>query len=531
MDRSSFRWILRTNLPHIRRFKKQIFIALSHPPSAALSPSLRSTNHRRQYHSKGCKYALFTIKALLCASSAFVCNSSAQTVTSVGRSSSGSCFIGGVNKLTIPPFAIGQNKQLPRNIRMKFTKVDSTDDHKKEMQNLSLLSKEDQTQQHYDNQATQSTAISTKDNKKIGIINDLEDDFSIANLASCPERFASSLGMTPQQVSEALQVRKAASAALHERLTALPKELQTTTKPMRAEEIGKIKHEMICRHRYENFRNPFVCRKCWTHGPICVCSLFDRVGDSDASDKNSNAAKKHKSKLPKGVERVIIWTHHDEWGRTSNTGSLLPLGLEDCDMLMKGLKEHEEVMNELLNRKDLIPVVLWPGKSNASTEFSADGKLETSIVEKATTTIPDLLQQLTGISTESEGTNNSDTPRKIVLITIEGTWNNARKMANKLPPNVLRLDLGEKIAANISMLSSKSELLPPTSSSPSLLAPLRRQGKGKFGWASNVSTLEATIIALLELGLPRDDAHRIITCARSKVDRIREYTGKVYSRS
>ena len=104
----------------------------------------------------------------------------------------------------------------------------------------------------------------------------------------------------------------------------------------------------------------------------------------------------------------------------------------------------------------------------------------------------------------------------ILLISIEGTWNNARKMANKLPSNVLRLDVGNEIAAH----HHNSE------STPSLLAPLRRQGKGKLGRSDNVSTLEATIIALQALGLRNEDARRILEIAQTKVNRLVEYSGK-----
>lgn len=121
----------------------------------------------------------------------------------------------------------------------------------------------------------------------------------------------------------------------------------------------------------------------------------------------------------------------------------------------------------------------------------------------------------------------------LLLIAIEGTWNVARKMANRLPQNVLRLDISDAIASNFAsssdIFSVASDLpAPMTINSPSLLAPLRRQGEeGSF---DNVSTLEATIVALYELGLPDQDAKKILDAARLKVDRIREYTGKIFAR-
>ena len=349
-----------------------------------------------------------------------------------------------------------------------------------------------------------------------------EGPILLASLASSPEKFANSLKITPHQVREAIQARKAASTDIHEKLTALENENKHR---MSAGEIGRIKHQMICNHRHKHLRKPFVCRKCWTYLPVCVCPLFERVGADEENDTAlDDVDKKEKAPLPNGVERVILWTHHEEWGRTSNTGSLLPLGLERTEMLMKGLDEHEEIMAELLSRKDLTPVVLWPGKGRE---------------DNASITIPELRNRFV----ESEHSvdrvicNNNSTAEGMLLISIEGTWNHARKMANKLPSNVLRLDLSEEIAANFSspktnggiFYSSNYSATSPATTSPSLLAPLRRQGKGNHGQPikmDNVSTLEATIVALLALGLSVEDASRILRIARTKVDRILEYSGK-----
>lgn len=326
---------------------------------------------------------------------------------------------------------------------------------------------------------------------------------SLAHMASSPERFAASLNMTIEQVDAAINARKMASTTLNEQLIAIEKDNKDN---MTAAEIGRKKHQMICQHRFNHFRNAFVCKKCWTFTPICVCHLFD----SDS-----------KAQLPKGVEKLIVWTHHDEFGRTSNTGSLLPLGLQQTDILMKGLLEHEQIMDEILYRKDVTPVVLWPDKK---------GKRASTTIENLKKTIAE-----TSSNTQNEGNDNGG----IVLISIEGTWNTARKMVNKLPPHVLRLDLSEEIRLNFTTPEMNEGIFidnsitaasgsSPSSSAPSLLSPLRRQGKGAK--QDCVSTLEATLVALLELGFSVDKASFILNCARTKVKRIQEYTGKTYPR-
>ena len=328
-------------------------------------------------------------------------------------------------------------------------------------------------------------------------------DSSLANLASSPERFAESLNLSHDQVADRKRARKEASNLLHERLIAF----ERANKQMSASEIGRVKHQMICRHRLEHQRNPFVCRKCWTFEPICVCHAFDQ----------------NKVPLPIGIEQVIVWTNHDEWGRTSNTGGLLPLGLNNTTILMKGLEEHEQVMRSVLARDDLLPVVLWPGTGKNNTSSTSLEELRFKLNVSKKDSIPgkggEIMQEVAC--------------KRLLVIAIEGTWNVARKMANRLPQNVLRLDISDAIAENFvnnrDIFSVASDLpAPMTVNSPSLLAPLRRQGQESS--VDNVSTLEATIVALYELGLPDQDAKKILDAARLKVDRIREYTGKIFPR-
>ncbi|KAL7528008.1 hypothetical protein ACHAXR_002228 [Thalassiosira sp. AJA248-18] len=375
---------------------------------------------------------------------------------------------------------------------------------------------------------TKSMSTSSDDDAELA--NNLDDamqsyhvngrSYSLAHRASSPELFAKVLNMTVQQVDEVKRSRRASATALDERLVAFENEHKHN---MTAGEIGKRKHEMICHHRHEYLRKPFVCKKCWTHRPICVCPLFERADRSPSSSEEGNALdnsekKQSKASLPKGVERVIVWTHHDEWGRTSNTGSLLPLGLERTDMLMKGLDKHEQIMNELFSRDDLTFVVLWPGKGGDNTT--------TTISELQSRIAPNKHSAAVGSDKCANITGG------IVLISIEGTWNTARKMASKLPANVLRLDLGEDVVSNFTTPEMNEGIFynsnsTKTSAYLSLLAPLRRQGKGKDGKMENVSTLEATIVALLALGLKVDDASRILRVARTKVDRLLEYQGKI----
>jgi hypothetical protein len=47
----------------------------------------------------------------------------------------------------------------------------------------------------------------------------------------------------------------------------------------------------------------------------------------------------------------------------------------------------------------------------------------------------------------------------------------------------------------------------------------------------NVSTLEATLVALVGMGLGNKEASRILWIARTKVDRILDYSGKYHAKN
>ncbi len=59
-------------------------------------------------------------------------------------------------------------------------------------------------------------------------------------------------------------------------------------------------------------------------------------------------------------ELCAIWTHHREWGLTSDAGSIVAQALENCDMLVKGLQEHDIRLQEDIPEDDrTLALVLW----------------------------------------------------------------------------------------------------------------------------------------------------------------------------
>ena len=290
---------------------------------------------------------------------------------------------------------------------------------------------------------------------------------SLSDLLSSPELYAAALNMSVPEIRDKKMAHLQASQKLHSSLAS-------------ASVDPKERHRLICEHRFRWGRHPFTCNKCWSYSPICVCELAGT-----------------RRLLPPQIS-VAVWTHHKEWGLTSNTGSLLSITLTPVKMLMKGLPAHDKWLNQVVGTSPTeksIPVVLWP-TAPSSDDQSTQGNSMITVTE-----IRDFLAD--------------DEKNEVVIIAVDGTWRNARRMVSKLPAHVRRLELG---------YDSAFPRAQPKDEPVSLLAPLRKR---KGGLKNGVCTVEAVVAALLSLGLSAQDADHVLDVARSKVDRTKRYRGKV----
>ena len=299
---------------------------------------------------------------------------------------------------------------------------------------------------------------------------------SMSHHFSTTERYAAFLNMTVSELQERQRVHKESSNRLHVNL-------QDPTIS------GKEKHEMTCQHRYQYGRHPFVCRRCWSYDPVCMCRQAEKT-------------KTGLHDLPPIVDSISLYTSHYEWGSVSNTGVVLPLFLKDTTLLMKGLPQHDGIFQNLLgDDNQAIPVVLWTDNAKVKKKRkNNEQNLRCSLAELKT--------QL----------NNNN--KRISLIALEGTWRNARRMASKLPPHCIRVSLDPQDII-ISQNSHNSD----EPKKQSILAPLRRQ-LGADVQENNVCTAEAVISALVGLGLERHVGEEILGTVQEKIQLTRRYQGK-----
>ena len=366
----------------------------------------------------------------------------------------------------------------------------------------------------------------------------LEEQDSLSNFISSPERYANALNLTISQVSQLKQQHNEASQQLHEML-----------KDPTSKLTGQEKHQLICQHRFQYGRHPFICNNCWSYTPVCICQhpLVRRR----QQEQQTNSKSKHKRKLPDINVRdkqdqqleVVVWTHHREWGLSSNTGCIIPLMFDNCYMLMKGLPEHDAKLDNYLKDDNCLVVILWP--SNDHNGNDDDGNKPTKSTSGnlskddsvSSTSFEDFLemfqndQQLRKKKKRRDRSREVSSLQRVVLVAVDGTWRNARRMVSKLPSTVPRLDLSSDI---VHQLSGKG--------GGSILAPLRSRDKNGGGGRTgrqgdgpteeeddddrHVCTAQAIVGALATLGLAHNDVRDTLAVTKVKVDLIRRYRGK-----
>ena len=155
---------------------------------------------------------------------------------------------------------------------------------------------------------------------------------------------------------------------------------------------GAEKHAALCTHlKQRGARSPSGCPRCWVHREACVCTSATARSPVD----------------------VLVWMHHREWGRASNTGTVLQDVLENCEILVKG------------HPADDIALAAATARGGAAVLFPGDDSVPVSSLESPPET----------------------------LIVVDATWRNARRMVRRLPPSVRRVKLDDDDATQANLIS------------------------------------------------------------------------------
>ena len=213
-------------------------------------------------------------------------------------------------------------------------------------------------------------------------------------------------------------------------------------------------------------------------------------------------------------------------------------------MLMKGLEEHDAELQQMLDvggedRRVVVPIVLWTEStvsSSSGNNHDTDSKVSN---KRQFVKVEQLRQELLNASTASasprdKNASSHDPPVLLLLIALEGTWGQARRMSNKLPASVRGLSLSTEEIFGWRRVDDDRHLTPTSPLIPkSIIQPLRKQKttrnlEGDIVDAGKVCTAEAVVSALLSLSvLNTVEAASLLDIAEQKVKDTAAYQGDV----
>lgn len=300
------------------------------------------------------------------------------------------------------------------------------------------------------------------------------DHDSLSHLLSSPERYAAIMGKTTREMQLIPQERTRAARSLHEALNHHHNHHWS----------GTERQFLVSQYRYQYGQHNFVCPTCWSYQPICLCTNITAM-----IMMSSN-----RTKLDIPFREIIVWTHPEEWGSPTNTGSLLPLLLQHTQLWMKGY--HDQRMNEIVQDKNRPIVLLWPAPNRPHHPDTTASRASSRNQQQQEEEELILDQDKEGDHHELSHQNMrqydprcspANVNNQMTLIAIEGTWRQARRMVSKLKKsrgdeqhNLFQLSIP------IHEQGSKSDS--SSSSFCSLLSPLRRKSR-------SMCTAEAVVAA------------------------------------
>ena len=224
--------------------------------------------------------------------------------------------------------------------------------------------------------------------------------------------------------------------------------------------------------RRESLVSKGRCEACWLHSSMCLCGAVRRLWAGQQSLKTC----------------VAVYFHYKEWGRSSNTGRLLSIGLgaENVSTFIYGNPRDEAALNDLLSNNP--SCILFPSAASVPIDqlFPKSGP--------PPRTIPS-----TG---EEEGGDGKLVARRVLCV-LDSTWNQASALDKSLSPSIPRGNINSLVDGPSNFLSRKQSLT-----------------------ATKISTIEAAALALQLLGEERDALDRIDLSLKMSVDVLKVQGGR-----
>ena len=178
-----------------------------------------------------------------------------------------------------------------------------------------------------------------------------------------------------------------------------------------------LRIERHVERKYEEFdvKGRERCPKCWFYKPVCLCGKIAKLRQRVTSDLRTE---------------VVIFMHHREFGKASNTGKLASLvSPSKCRTEIYGTKNGDAVLHQLCEAKDKQLVVLYPSQdSHQLSQYSR--KTKGSV----------------GNMIESQNTRNTvDSEKTLVLAVLDSTWSQANRMNKNFPDHIPRVHIDDQV--------------------------------------------------------------------------------------
>jgi DTW domain-containing protein YfiP len=196
------------------------------------------------------------------------------------------------------------------------------------------------------------------------------------------------------------------------------------------------------------------CKSCFMTQCLCICSRVKDIYQKSETKPKSN---------------LKVFMHYKEWGRASNTGKLLSIGMPEKSSIsiFGSITDEEEMLASFVNKPVLI---LYP---------SPDSKP---------------ISEYNSWFSHQSG---------VTLCVLDSTWSQSSAMNNRLPEHIPRVRIDDEVL------------------SPSLFLN-RKQSTNK----TKVCTVEAVALALRAMGEDESALNPIFESLRLSVDAVLQQSGK-----
>jgi DTW domain-containing protein YfiP len=201
------------------------------------------------------------------------------------------------------------------------------------------------------------------------------------------------------------------------------------------------------------------CRRCFLLQKFCICDRIASLFNQSSQCSRVNL-------------KLDVFMHYKEWGRASNTGKLLSIGMPStARTIIYGDESQQNAFMSSMQLSNL--AILYPGPTSISiSEFARHH--------------PSFL-------------NDSDS----VLCVLDATWSQSHAMNRALPTNIPRVRIDEMVVRPSLFLS-------------------RKQSATK----TKVSTIEAVLYALHALGENDNSLRPLWNSLEISVDAVAQQSGK-----